>query len=85
MTEEHPNVTLARHVFGDDLGPTKLAIQALQTGPKTNAALQDALATDGATVASLMARLKKQGRVDVRSIERDGRRNVATYALVERV
>jgi DNA-binding MarR family transcriptional regulator len=78
---EHPNVTWARHVFA---GPTKLAMQALQAGPKTNAALQDALATDGATVASLMARLKKQGRVE-RSIERDGRRNVATYALKEQL
>jgi hypothetical protein len=28
MTEEHPNVTLARHVFGEDLGPTSEKIAA---------------------------------------------------------
>ena len=33
---EHPNVTLARHVFGDDLGPTATAMQAVSPMPAGN-------------------------------------------------
>ena len=62
-------------------GPTDLAIAALATGPKTSAELQDALQTHGGDVACLMARLKKQGQVERLSLERDGKRNVAVYAL----